>query len=95
MGSTTTTLGVDFTIAEPGWRSFLGRKPGPSVNAVDDVAAKFLAVTDVASPACNSTVWVPVGDTVEGLASARAEIDDFVVQMARPQSASTGTTATT
>lgn len=43
---------------------------------------KFLAVTRVAAAACDSTVWVPVEDTAEDLASALGGIGDFVVQVA-------------
>lgn len=75
-----TTLRVEFTLAEPGWAPFVGAnfKNGSSV---DYVAVKFVAVGSVASDACDSTVWVPAGDTTEDLASGLAEIGDFVTQI--------------
>lgn len=81
-GSPTTTLRAEFTLADPGWAAFRGvYKDGPP-NAGTYVALKFLAVTRVASAACDSTVFVPVEDTAEDLASALGGIQDFVVQEA-------------
>lgn len=81
-GSVTTTLRVEFTVAEPRWEPFVGTfKSGP-VNPGGYVAVKYLAVTQVASAACDSTVWVPVGDTAEDLAVALAGIDDFLTREA-------------
>jgi hypothetical protein len=79
-GLSSTGPGVEFTISERGWTSFVGAyKTG---QAVDYVAAKFVAVTSVASAACDSTTWVGVGDTAEDLALGLAQIEDFVTQVA-------------
>jgi hypothetical protein len=69
---------VEFTIVEPGWVPFLGTYK--SGNSVDYVAMKAQIVTEVASPACDSTDFVPVGGTAEDLAFALAEIEDFPSQ---------------
>jgi hypothetical protein len=81
-GSPTTSPRAEFTLAEPGWGAFRGvYKDGPP-SLGTYVAVKFLTVTRVASPACDSTVFVPIGDTAEDLASALGGIEDFVVQEA-------------
>jgi hypothetical protein len=81
-GRPDTIMTVEFTVTEPGWSPFRGPfKPGPA-NALDYVAVKFVTITDVASPACNSTAWVPAGNTAEDQASGLAEIGDFVIQSA-------------
>lgn len=79
-GLPATALRVEFTIAERGWTPFIGAYK--SGQAVDYVAAKFLAVTTVASSACDATTWVALGDTAEDLASGLAQIGDFVTQLA-------------
>ncbi len=79
-GPNGTSMRVEFTIVEPGWVPFLGTfKPG---KAVDYVAMKAQIVTEVASPACDSTIFVPVGGSAEDLATALAEIEDFPSQAA-------------
>ena len=74
-GPNGTNMRVEFTIVEPGWAPFLGTyKPG---KAADYVSMKAQIVTEVASPACDSTVFIPVGGTAADLATALAEIEDF------------------
>jgi hypothetical protein len=80
--NTATTLRAEFTIVGSGWVPLAGiYKTGPT-GPSGYVAVKFLAVSQVASPACDSTVWVPVGDTAEDLAFALAGIGDFITQVA-------------
>lgn len=79
-GSSGTEMTVEFTISETGWEPFRGTfKPG---NAEDYVAVKAQIVTEVASPACDSTIFVDIGPTALDLATALAEIEDFPIQTA-------------
>lgn len=74
-GLPSTTLGVEYTLQEPGWDSL-----GVGVGGPNGVNMRSGAVNEVASAACNGTQWIPVGDTAEDLSSALSEIEDFTVE---------------
>lgn len=75
-GSSTTPLVAEFTIDEPGWFPLMGPVRDAD-GAGGYMGIKFLSITDVASTACDGTVWEPV-DSADQMAMALGAIGDFV-----------------
>ena len=74
----TTSLRVDFTITEPGWEPIIGAfKEAGQDNYVNVL---FAAATKIASAACHDTQWLPAGDSAQEIATALADIDEFITR---------------